>query len=169
MIEKYCIECGTKLVMKNDGSEGMTPYCEKCGTFRFERYSTAVSMIVRDIRTDRILLIKQYGRDSYILVAGYVNPKESLEEAVVREIKEETGMDVKELRYNRSRFFEPSDTLMCNFTAYVDMNEIDTNSEIDSYAWFDDEQAETNIRKGSLAKHFLLCHLEDEKLRKKAD
>ena len=42
-----------------------------------------------------------------------------LEHAVVREVREETGLEVEHLRFNRAKFFEPSNTLMCNFTAFV--------------------------------------------------
>ena len=53
-------------------------------------YNIAVSMIVVNEETDKIMLIKQYGDPFYILVAGYVNRGEPLENAVVRENKEET-------------------------------------------------------------------------------
>lgn len=61
----------------------------------------------------------RYGKPSYILVAGYVNRGEAKEHAVVREVREETGLEVEHLRFNRTKFFEPSNTLMCNFTAFV--------------------------------------------------
>lgn len=159
MKEKYCIECGEKLKLKENEGEGKVPFCKKCGKYRFERYSTAVSMIVRDEKSGDILLIKQYGRDSYILVAGYVNPGEGLEEAVGREIREETGMNASRIIYNKSEFFPPSDTLMCNFTAFVDKNELNTNDEIDSCRWFSLEEARENIRKNSLARKFLISYL----------
>lgn len=38
---------------------------------------------------------------------------------MVREVREETGLEVEHLRFNRTKFFEPSNTLMCNFTAFV--------------------------------------------------
>lgn len=60
-------------------------------------YNVAVSMVVINEQTGEILLIKQYGRPHFILVAGYVNRGEQLEHAVSREIKEETGMTVSRL------------------------------------------------------------------------
>ena len=97
---EYCRFCGTQLVPRELKNEGMVPYCEKCGEFRFPVFSTAVSMIVMNRRRDRILLIKQYGRDSYILVAGYVNKGEDAENTVRREVAEETGLRVVELHFN---------------------------------------------------------------------
>ena len=128
MTGKFCRECGTKLVPKELENEGIVPYCPSCGQYRFPQYNVAVSMIVVNEEKDEILLIQQYGRPSYILVAGYVGRGESLEDAVVREVREETGMTVSHMKFNRTQFFEKSDTLMCNFTAFVkDSSELHTN------------------------------------------
>lgn len=78
------------------------PYCPKCQQYRFPMYNVAVSMIVVDEETGKILLIQQYGKPSYILVAGYVNRGEAEEHAVVREVREETGLEVEHLRFNRT-------------------------------------------------------------------
>ena len=162
MIGKFCRECGTELVPKELENEGVVPYCPKCGAFRFPQYNVAVSMIVVNEEKDEILLIKQYGRPTYILVAGYVTRGEALEDAVRREIKEETGMTVSHMKFNRTQFFEKSDTLMCNFTAFVkDASELSTNFEIDSYAWFTRDEARANIRPDSLAEYFLVSYLDE--------
>lgn len=162
MAEKYCQECGTALIEKELENEGIVPFCPKCNQYRFPLYNVAVSMIVINRRTDKILLIKQYGRPFFILVAGYVNRTESLEHAAAREIKEETGMTVSSLRFNRTKFFEPSNTLMCNFTAFVDdESEMNTNEEIDSYQWFTKDEAKENIKKNSLAEYFLNAYLNE--------
>ena len=85
---------------------------------------------------------------------------ERVEDAVRREILEETGMTVDHMKFNRSQYFERSDTLMCNFTAYVKSAEdMHANYEIDSYKWFSREEAAKNIRPGSLAEHFLVSYL----------
>ena len=127
-------------------------------------YNVAVSMIVINEQTGEILLIKQYGRPFFILVAGYVNCGEPLEHAVGREIKEETGMTVSRVKFNRTNFFEPSNTLMCNFTAFVkDASELSPNREIDSYQWFSPNEARQNIRPNSLAERFLNAYLEESK------
>ena len=72
-IKCYCFECGTALIEKELEEEGIVPYCPKCQQYRFPMYNVAVSMIVVDEETGKILLIQQYGKPSYILVAGYVN------------------------------------------------------------------------------------------------
>ena len=130
MAEKYCQECGTALIEKELENEGMVPFCPKCNQYRFPLYNVAVSMIVISRQTDKILLIKQYGRPFFILVAGYVN--------------------------------RTSNTLMCNFTAFVDdESEMNTNEEIDSYQWFTKDEAKENIKKNSLAEYFLNAYLNE--------
>ena len=163
MTGNYCRECGTKLVPKELENEGIVPYCPQCGQFRFPQYNVAVSMIVINEEKDEILLIQQYGKKAYVLVAGYVSRGEALEDAVAREVKEETGMTVSHMKFNRTQFFEKSDTLMCNFTAFVrDASEMDPNYEVDSFAWFTREEARANIRPDSLAEHFLVTYLDEQ-------
>ena len=162
MIQKHCFNCGTKLIEKELEGEGIVPYCSSCKSFQFPMYNIAVSMIVVNEETDEIMLIKQYGNPFYILVAGYVNRGESLENAVVREIKEETGMNVSRIKFNRTKFYEKSNTLMCNFTVFVkNDSELSTNNEVDSYKWFSKPDARKNILQNSLASYFLNAYLDD--------
>ena len=162
MIQKHCFECGAALIEKELEGEGIVPYCPECQQFRFPMYNVAVSMIVINKQTGEILLIKQYGRPWFVLVAGYVNRGEQVEHAVGREIKEETGMTVSRIKFNRTSFFEPSNTLMCNFTAFVkDDSELAPNKEIDSYQWFSPDDARRNIRPNSLAESFLNAYLDE--------
>ena len=112
-------------------------------------------MIVMNKELDKVLLIKQYGRDSYILVAGYVNKGEDAEDAVKREVGEEMGLQVLECHFNRSHYFAPSNTLMLNFTAIVEEGEPSPNSEIDAWKWFSVGEARARIRDKSLAQAFL--------------
>ena len=85
MSEKYCYECGSKLIKKELENEGIISFCLKCNQYHFPMYNVAVSMIVINKETNKLLLIKQYGKPFYILVAGYVNRTEQLEHAVARE------------------------------------------------------------------------------------
>lgn len=154
---KYCMECGCKLEKKYLESEGKEiPFCNSCNDYRFPVFNTAVSMVVLNPTEDKVVLIKQYGKDSYILVAGYVNQGENAENAVKREVKEEMGLNVKKVKFNRSKFYAPSNTLMLNFEAVVDDENVNSNEEIDAYKWFSIEDALKNIRPNSLAEEFLV-------------
>ncbi len=159
----YCVECGTKLENRFLEGEGDIPYCPKCQAFRFPIFNSAVSMIVQNPERNRILLIKQYGRDRYILVAGYINRGEGAEDAVKREVKEEIGLDVSSLSFNRSKFFEKSNTLMNNFSCVASSEDLSgMTKEVDVATWFSFDEARENIAHGSLAEEFLLSFLEKE-------
>ena len=152
MIQKHCYECGTALTERELEGEGIVPYCPQCGQFRFPMYNVAVSMVVINELTGQILLIRQYGKPHFILVAGYVNRGEQLEHAVCREVKEETGMTVTHVKFNRTKF-----------TAFVaDASEFNPNKEIDSYQWFSPDDARKNIKENSLAAAFLNAYLDEE-------
>ncbi|MBQ6146141.1 MAG: NUDIX domain-containing protein [Clostridia bacterium] len=151
----YCMECGTKLKRKPLKGEGEIPYCEHCKSFLFPVFSTACSMIVLNPEKTKILLIPQYGREEYILVAGYVNKGEDAETAALREIREELGVEAAEIRFNRTHYFGPSNTLMINFRILLDSEEIHPNEEIDSWQWFSLEEARERVRPNSLARDFL--------------
>ena len=156
--QKCCPECGTKLIEKELEHEGLVPYCENCKEYRFPMFNTAVSMICKYQNT--ILLIKQYNKPFYILVAGYLNLGEGLEDAVKREIKEEMNLVPSKITFNTSKYFPNSNTLMCNFILeFDDISSLKPNYEIDSYKWFKDSEVLDNIKPDSLAKWFYLEYL----------
>ena len=152
---EYCTKCGTELIVREHRTEGPTPYCPRCEEYRWPGFNTAVSMIVLNPARDKVLLIQQYGKPFYILVAGYVNKGEDAEDAAVREIREEIGAEVSELHFNHSRYFPPSNTLMLNFAAVLRDEQLHTNWEVDRFSWFSVEEAQEKIKPGSLAEAFL--------------
>ncbi|MBP3853661.1 MAG: NUDIX domain-containing protein [Erysipelotrichaceae bacterium] len=159
---KHCMECGSRLERKELEGEGEIPYCPKCHQFRFPMFNVAVSMIVLNPQQDKVLLIEQYGKKGYILVAGYVNQGEDAEEAVCREISEEIGLEVEQLSFNHSHYFKKSNTLMLNFTAVVKDEQVHSNEEVDRWNWFTVEQAKEAIRDQSLAQAFLNGYFDKE-------
>ena len=156
----FCMQCGTRLVVRHHEAEGEVPYCETCGEFRYPVFNTAVSMIVMNEARDRIILIKQYGKPTYVLVAGYVNKGEDAEHAAAREVMEELGMTVNSIHFNRSHYYPRTNTLMLNFTVTVREQDAHPNWEIDAWRWFSVEDARANIRPGSLAEIFLKGYLD---------
>lgn len=156
---KYCIECGTKLIEKecvNFGiSEGLVPYCPHCNEFRFPMYNVAVSAVIFNPDYSKILLIQQYGRPRNILVAGYVNKGENLSSALIREIKEEVNLSVRDYRFNESAYYEGSNTLICNFIVQAQNEDFSLSQEVDEAEWFDINTAKDVVYKGGLAEGFL--------------
>ena len=153
----YCSTCGHELIAKECEHEGMIPYCESCKEFRFPMFNTAVSMIVVNPDKNKVLMIQQYGRPNNILVAGYVNKGEALEEAVIRELKEEIGLNVRSLCYLKSEYFENSNSLICNFAVMTDSESLQDVSEweVDMAQWFSFEEAKEAVKPCSLAQRFL--------------
>ncbi len=155
----YCYKCGEKLTEKecfNCGiSEGLVAYCENCQEFRFPIFNSAVSMVVFNPDFSKALLIKQYGQDKNILVAGYVNIGESLEEAVMRELKEETALEIESLQFNESKFFEKSNSLLNNFIVQTKSENFILSAEVDFAKWYSKEEAKKEVYPNSLAEYFL--------------
>ena len=156
----YCRDCGHKLEMKYIENEGMIPYCPHCKEYRFPLFNVACSMIVLSPDHKEVCLIQQYHKPFYVLVAGYVNRGEDAEDCVVREIKEELGVNVTSYTFNRSHYFSKSNTLMLNYTAVLESKNIHSNFEVDTYDWFTLEEARKQIKKNSLAESFLLGYLD---------
>ena len=158
----FCQFCGTKLTYKKLNDEGMTPYCEYCGEYRFPLYPVAVSMIIVNKDETKTLFVKQYGRDFFRFVAGYINKGEDAEDAVRREMKEEIGIEPIKVKPLMTRYYENSETLMINFLAVVDDMNIKPNIEIDSYKWFDIEEAKKETNIGNLVKEFFDNYLNNK-------
>lgn len=159
---KYCQECGSMLEDRPLEHEGIVPFCPSCQEYRFPMYNVAVSMIVVNEENGKLLLVKQYGKDFNRLVAGYVNRGEKLEHAAARELNEEMNLTAAAIHFNRTAFYEPSNTLMCNFTVSVaDDSTAAPNYEIDEYAWFTPEEARQAVKPGTLAGFFLNRYLEE--------
>ncbi|MGI6155110.1 MAG: NUDIX domain-containing protein [Enterococcus sp.] len=160
---KYCLECGTKLIEKELEEEGVVPYCPSCQHYRFPVFSVAVSVIIKNTSNDKILLIQQYNHKKNILVAGYINQGENAENTVVREVFEELGLKAIKVHYNRSEYFEKSNTLMMNFACTVEDDTIYRNEkEVDQAIWFPIDECLTAIAPNSLAEKFLIAYYRDE-------
>jgi NAD+ diphosphatase len=132
---KFCGRCGARTVLKKDERATV---CPKCGLINFPKISPAV--IVAITCNNRILLAKgkNYKGDFYALIAGYVDIGETIEETVAREVKEEVGLDIKNLKYYKSQPWPFSGSLMMGFTAEADDTQpiiIDEN-EIKEAGWF---------------------------------
>ena len=157
----YCRDCGAKLSLRFLENEGLIPYCEHCGAFKFPYFPVAVSMTVVNRAEDKILLARHAGEEEYKLFAGYIKKGESAEKAIPRELREETRLNAVKWRYHASRYHDKKDVLMLNFIVTADEGEIVLNEEIDEAHWFTPEEAKERILKGSTADYFLSGALND--------
>jgi NAD+ diphosphatase len=92
----------------------------------------------------------------YSVLAGFVEPGESLEEAVIREVKEEVGIDVKDIKYFGSQPWPFPHSLMIGFTAtYAGGEIILDDSEIEDAGWFTADQLPQIPGKISIARKLI--------------
>ena len=151
----YCPVCGERLRLRQHPTEPPTPWCERCGDWRFPLYSAAVSVILLDPTGSRMLLIRQYGEREPVLVAGYVDKGERAEDAVIREVREELGMMARAPRFLGSHYYAPSETLMLNFLATVEEETPRPNAEVEGWLWVPAAEASRLVKPGGLAETLL--------------
>ena len=110
----FCAVCGTPTVVAEGG---LVRRCPRCGTPHHPRTDPVVIMLVTD--ADRVLLGRapSWPPRRYSALAGFVEPGESLEEAVAREVAEESGVDVGAPRYIASQPWPFPASLMLGFEA----------------------------------------------------
>jgi len=87
---------------------------------------------------------------SYIGIAGYPNPEEPYEEAVKREVLEETGLAVNHVQYIGSYYHEKRDMIMLGFAAQVSHGEFKISKEVDAAKWFAPHEAESALGQGTI-------------------
>lgn len=132
---RFCGKCGTATRHRSDERALI---CPACNTVIYPKISPAI--IVAIICKDKILLARNsnFPGQWFSLVAGYADIGESLEETLKREVKEEVGLDVTNIRYYRSQPWPLSGSMMIGFIAEADENQaiaVDP-AEISEAAWF---------------------------------
>lgn len=140
----YCPRCGDRLESRQAGHVLHSP---TCGRDQFPRSDPAVIMIVTDgepgTPQERALLGRSpaWPPGRYSTLAGFVEPGETMEDAVRREVQEETGVRVGEVAYFGSQPWPMPASLMIGFTARATHTEIDVDgSEIEDAQWFTREE-----------------------------
>lgn len=146
----YCPLCGKKLAHKALGDEGDVPWCEACSRPFFDSFSTCVIALVFNELGD-IAVLTENGRPYGGLVAGYVKPGETAEEAARREIGEELGLKVQALQIVRTYWFERGEQLMVGFFARAQKAPFALSGEIESAIWMRPEEAQKAMRPGGPA------------------
>lgn len=146
---RFCGSCGTKTErMSNDRAMK----CPSCGLMAFPRICPAI--IVAITKGDRILLAHNihFPENQYSTLAGFIDPGESAEEAVDREIFEEVGLRVKNIRYVVSQPWPFPDSLMLAFTAEYESGDITPDGiEITDARWFTKDEISQIIIPGKKA------------------
>lgn len=131
---RYCGRCGTPTVIKPDEP---AMHCPACGLLAYPRLSPAVMVLVRD--GEKLLLARSphFKPGVYSALAGFVEPGETLEECAVREVREEVGIEIANLRYFASQPWPFPNSLMIAFFAdYAGGTITPEPGEIEDAGWF---------------------------------
>ena len=138
----HCGRCGAPTV-STDGGHIRTCTNDTCGYRAFPRTDAAVITLVEHPDGMRCLLGRQsrWPDGMYSIVAGFVEPGESLEECVTREVKEETGIVVTDIRYHASQPWPFPSSLMLGFTAKASTTAFKPDDdELDDIRWVSREE-----------------------------
>ncbi|MDY9923189.1 NAD(+) diphosphatase [Methanobacterium sp.] len=156
---QFCGKCGSPTVTKDDE---MAKICPECGFISFTRLSPAV---ITAIINDGKLLMALHTRtpgNMYGLIAGFVEPGETLTEAVQRETMEEVGLKVNNINYFGSQPWPYPNSLMIAFTADYESGKIQVDGkEIIDAQWFSADELPRVPSQMSIAGELIEWYLEN--------
>ena len=131
---RYCANCGAPTELAD---AGLSRSCPRCGAAHFPRTDPVVIMLVE--HDGRVLLGRRSGWPAgrYSVLAGFVSPGETLEEAVAREVREESGIDAYAPEYVTSQPWPFPASLMLGFEARSDGGQpVARDGELEEVGWF---------------------------------
>jgi NAD+ diphosphatase len=161
---RWCSACGAPLALVALGHRGKCTN-ERCATEHFPRVDPAMIVIVS--WQDRCLLGRQatWGENRWSTLAGFIEPGESLEDAVRREVYEEAGVRVGTCEYHSSQPWPFPSALMLGFCAEAIDPSIRVGCELSDARWFDAAEIIDGIASGNLVlppklsvSHELIAH-----------
>jgi NAD+ diphosphatase len=150
---RFCGRCGTATV---EATEERTMRCPKCAAAFFP--SAAPAVIVAITRGDQLLLAhnRNWRSSMFSLLAGFLDPGETLEQAVAREVREEAGIEIGGIRYVTSQPWPFPNSIMAGFRAEHVSGEIEVDGkEIAEAAWFTRDALPEVPRRGSVARELI--------------
>lgn len=157
----YCGKCGTAMT---DHATECARICPSCDFQAFPQISPVVIMTVE--QGDNILLGRSphFPKGMYSPLAGFVDPGETAEEAVMREVKEEAGITVKNLCYITSQAWPYPHSLMLGFRSDYDYGEIVIEQdELEDVQWFNVHKLPVLPSSISISRYLLECFIRERK------
>ncbi|MCT2591885.1 NAD(+) diphosphatase [Streptomyces sp. N2-109] len=148
-LHRFCSRCGERTVI---AAAGHIRRCQACGAEHYPRTDPAVIMLVTDDE-DRALLGRQvhWPEGRFSTLAGFVEPGESIERAVVREVAEEAGVTVGDVEYVASQPWPFPSSLMLGFMAHATSPEVQVDGEeIQEARWFTRDELRSGIESGEV-------------------
>ena len=145
---RFCGKCGHPTV---NSEAGNVCICEnsQCKQSHFPSMDPAIIVLVSSGEYCLLGSQKPWPKGMYSTIAGFVEPGENIEDAVIREVAEETGIKVKEIKYQSSQPWLFPSSLMLGFTATAMSNKIRiVKNELDDARWFSREEIKDNLNQG---------------------
>jgi len=140
---RHCPSCAGALHYRRGGWLG---HCEGCGLDHYPRTDPAVIVAITD--GERLLLGRQAGWPArrYSTLAGFVEPGETLEQTIAREVMEESGVRVRRSRYLGSQPWPFPSSLMLGFVAEAEPDAPQADQELEDVRWFPREEVGAALR-----------------------
>ena len=154
-VNRFCGKCGAAMRPHENPAERAF-VCPACGYLAYPKISPAVIALIT--RGDEVLLQRNshYKTANWSLVAGFVDPGESFEEAVMREAREESSIEVCDIRYVMSQTWPFPSNIMVGFRAEWKAGELGPDGdEVLASAWFRRGALPEIPRQGSIARMML--------------
>jgi NAD+ diphosphatase len=150
---QFCGRCGVPLKTQTDER---AKACPQCGLLHFPRLAPAIIVLVELGNQLLLARSRHFMPGMYSVLAGFVEPGESLEEAVSREVREEVGIEIKDIKYFGSQPWPFPHSLMIGFTATYAGGEISLDDkEIEDAGWFTAEKLPRIPGKISIARKLI--------------
>ncbi|MGH8029985.1 MAG: NAD(+) diphosphatase [Arenimonas sp.] len=144
---RHCGACGQAMTM---GRGGFSARCAQCGIEHYPRTDPAIIVAVSD--GERLLLGRQAGwpEGRWSVLAGFLEPGESLEQTVVREVWEEAGVRVHACEYAGSQPWPFPASLMVGFHAQAEAQPVQVGDELEAAAWFTATELRERFASGTM-------------------
>jgi NAD+ diphosphatase len=148
--QRFCAQCGGRNFLNHNE---IAMQCGECRTIHYPRIFPCVIVAVR--KEGKILLAQhpQHKGGMYTVIAGFLEVGETLEQCVAREVKEETGINVKNIRYFGSQPWAFPTNMMVGFVADYESGDIQPDyTELADVKWFTPEEMPVVAPEGTIAR-----------------
>ena len=151
---RFCGNCGGT---NTDAPSELARLCPACGRMEFPRIAPAIiTLIVNDEGQALLAHNKKFAPGLYALIAGFTEAGESLEATVAREIREEIGIEVRDIRYAISQPWPFPNSLMLGFTARYASGDIRPDgTEIEDARWFSRDELPKIPGPGAVSRYLI--------------
>ncbi|WP_261816228.1 NAD(+) diphosphatase [Vibrio gallicus] len=150
---RFCGQCGGRCALNHNQ---LAMQCQQCRTLHYPRIFPCIIVAVRN---GSKLLLAQHPRhkgNMYTVIAGFLEVGETLEQCVAREVKEETGINIKNIRYFGSQPWAFPSSMMMGFVADYASGDIKPDySELSDAAWFEFDNLPDVAPKGTIARSLI--------------